>query len=100
MFFNCSSLKYLPDISKWKTNNVINMEDIFNYCNSLESLPDISKWNTNNITYMNYLFYYCKSLEFFPDISKWKINKSINFYGVYIGCNCFYSYNNPSKNFK
>ena len=48
IFFGCSSLISLPDISKWNTNNVTNMEGLFANCSSLISLPDISKWNTNN----------------------------------------------------
>ena len=32
MFYDCESLSSLPDISKWKTNNVINMSGIFNEC--------------------------------------------------------------------
>ena len=56
----CSSLTYLPDISKWNTNNVTNMYGIFGGCSSLAFLPDISKWNTNNITNMSYMFYNCK----------------------------------------
>ena len=50
MFFNCKSLPSLPDISKWKTNNVKDMSGMFSNCESLSSLPDISKWNTKNIT--------------------------------------------------
>ena len=49
MFYNCSSLKDLPDISKWNINMVKNLEYMFYNCSSLESLPDISKWNTNNV---------------------------------------------------
>ena len=41
----CSALKILPDISKWNTNSVNNMSNLFNGCSSLEYLPDISKWN-------------------------------------------------------
>ena len=43
MFFQCSSLESLPDISKWDTRNVKNMSDMFCGCSSLESLPDILK---------------------------------------------------------
>ena len=39
----------MPDISKWNTNNIINMDFMFARCKSLLSLPDISKWNTNNL---------------------------------------------------
>ncbi len=52
MFYHCSSLISLADVSKWNTENVTNMRGIFNGCKSLESLPDISKWNTENVTNM------------------------------------------------
>ena len=42
LFYKCSSLKELPDISKWNTDNVTNMGHIFAECSSLTSLPDIS----------------------------------------------------------
>ena len=72
MFSNCILLKSLPDISKWDTSNVSNMSYLFYYCESLESLPDISKWNTINVSNMSYMFNSCKSLKSLPDISKWK----------------------------
>ena len=70
MFYECSSLISLPDISKWNTNNIENMSYMFYECSSLISLPDISKWNTNNIESMSYMFYGCSSLISLPDISK------------------------------
>ena len=36
MFYECSSLISLTDISKWKTNNVTNMAGLFFWCNSLK----------------------------------------------------------------
>ena len=63
LFYECSSLKSLPDISKWNTNNVIDMSLLFCKCSSLELLPDISKCDTNNVTNMNGLFYGCSSLK-------------------------------------
>ena len=44
LFHGCSSLKHLPDISKWNTNNVINISLMFCGCYLLEKLPDISKY--------------------------------------------------------
>ena len=41
LFYNCSSLSSLPDLSKWNTNNVNDMSDMFSFCESLLSLPDI-----------------------------------------------------------
>ena len=47
LFYGCSSLKKLPDISKWETSSVKNINYLFYGCSSLKELPDISKWNTN-----------------------------------------------------
>jgi len=90
MYYNCYSLKSLPDISKWNTSNVNNMSYIFYNCNSLISLPDISKWNTSNVNKMSYIFYNCNSLISLPDISKWNASKEdtksslITFYDSFI----------------
>ena len=75
IFEECESLKTLPDISKWNTNNVTTLDGVFNCCKSLISLPDISKWNTNNVTSMRFLFQSCFSLTTLPDISKWNTEK-------------------------
>ena len=50
-YFNIS--KYNNNKLKIKlkgVNNITNMSYMFWRCSSLSSLPDISKWNTNNIT--------------------------------------------------
>ena len=52
MFYNCSSLQSLPDISKWNTYSLENIHGIFNGCRSLISLPDISNWNTKYVENM------------------------------------------------
>ena len=73
LFETCESLKKLPDISKWKTNNVSDMSSLFEGCYSLERIPDISNWNTKNVSNINKLFAYCDSLTSVPDISKWNL---------------------------
>ena len=79
MFYRCSSLSSLPDISKWNTNNVTNMSYMFKECSSLSSLPDISKWNTNNITDMSDMFSGCSSLSSVFDFSKIYKTKSLSY---------------------
>ena len=64
MFWNCSSLKYLPDISKWNIDNVTDMSNMFLNFSSLKYLPDISKWNTNNVKNMSLIFCNCSSLKY------------------------------------
>ena len=55
-------------------DNITNMSYMFYGCSSLLSLPDISRWNTNNVTDMSYMFYNCSSLSSLSDISKWNTN--------------------------
>ena len=54
MFYDCSSLKSLPDISKWDISNTEYLNNIFGKCSNLNSFPDISKWNTLNMKNMIY----------------------------------------------
>ena len=86
MFYECSSLLSLPDISNWNTNNVKDMSYMFRECSSLVSLPDISKWDTNNVTNMSYMFYKCSSLVSLPDISKWNTNNVKDMSYMFEGC--------------
>ena len=60
MFYNCSSLNSLPDISNWNTSNVTNMSYMFSNCSSLNSLPDITKWNIKKLKYKENMFEGCK----------------------------------------
>ena len=43
---------------------------MFYECSSLSNLPDISKWNTNNVNYMYGMFYGCLSLLNLPNFKK------------------------------
>ena len=63
MFYRFSSLISLPDISKWNTQNINNLNCIFENCSLLTFIPNISKWKFN---------YKIKII--IPDISKWKIS--------------------------
>ena len=54
IFYGCSKLTILPDISKWDISNVNDISYMFYDCSSLIELPDISTWNTNNIYF--YIF--------------------------------------------
>lgn len=47
MFRGCSSLESIPDISKWNSNNIINMSSIFRGYIILFEIPNLSKWTTD-----------------------------------------------------
>ena len=88
MFEGCSSLKSLPDISKFHTNKAVSLTSMFEGCSSLKTLPDISMWDTSNVSYMKKMFKGCSSLESLPDISKWDIVslKDKETFGMFEGC--------------
>ena len=94
MFYNCSSLLSLPDISKWDTINITDMHKIFYNCSSLSSLPDISKWNTENVTNMSKMFYNCISLPNLHNISRWDIKKGIKKENMFFNCISLLSFPN------
>ena len=84
LFYECLSLLYIPDISKWNTSNVINMSYLFGKCENIENIPDISNWNTSNVKYMHGIFMGCKSLKSLPDISKWDTSNAILMGDIFI----------------
>jgi len=54
--------KYIKNELKIKLkeiDNITNMSKMFYGCSSLSSMPDISKWITNNVTNMSFMFYGC-----------------------------------------
>ena len=61
MFVCCGALSSLPDISKWNTSDVKDMNHKLCGCDSLTTLPDISKWNTLNVNNFGSMFEGCKS---------------------------------------
>ena len=97
MFYKCSSLTSLPDISKWNTSNIIDMSFMFYKCSSLLSLPDISKWNTSNVTNMNHMFSQCSSLTSLPNISKWNISNVTDMSYMFSDCSSLMSLPDISK---
>ena len=58
---------------------------MFYQCSSLTNLPDISKWNTSNLNYMNGIFEECLSLSYFPNISKWDLSQ-VNNLDYFLDC--------------
>ena len=78
MFQKCRYITSLPEeFSDFDTSNVINMDYMFCFCTNLEKLPDISKWNTINVKDMRQMFNKCYLLKAAPDITKWNIQNVV-----------------------
>ena len=60
MFSECSSLKSLPNISKWNTSSVTEMVKMFSDCSSLKSVPNISVWDFSSVYDKNNMFSGCQ----------------------------------------
>ena len=86
IFYECESLKCLPDMDKWDTKNVTSMRCMFHKCNSLISLVGMCNWDTTNVTDMSYLFLDCKSLKTLPDISRWNVSNVTDMSYMFNGC--------------
>ena len=56
LFYNCSSLLEILNLSKWNKYKIINMSYMFYNCSYLEYISDISEWNTRRVKEMSFLF--------------------------------------------
>ena len=90
VFFKCTKLETLPDISGWNTFNVTTMSSMFEGCELLSILPDISKWNTSKVKDMSKLFSKCKSLTILPDISLWDTSNVESINSMFLCCTSLY----------
>ena len=50
--------KNILEIKLIETNPIINMSYLFCECKSLKFLPDISKWDTKNVINISSMFYF------------------------------------------
>ena len=73
------------------------MSYLFDGCSSIETLPDISKWNTNNIRDLNAMFRGCSSLKSLPDISKLTNKKLFNITSIIGGNSSLISFQRDEK---
>ena len=84
--FQDSHLKTIPDISKWKTDKLVDISNMFKECSSLVALPDISKWCSKCLLFADNIFEGCSSLVSIPDISKLLKNQIVSI--KIEACNC------------
>ena len=97
MFSKCKLLKTIPNISKWKINNIKSLYCCFFECESIREFPDLSLWKTDNIIDISFLFSKCKSIKSLPDISKWNIDKVKKLSGIFSECSLLESLPDISK---
>ncbi|WP_278697094.1 BspA family leucine-rich repeat surface protein [Leyella stercorea] len=83
MFQNCKSLTTL-DLSRFDTKNVTDMRGMFYACSALTTL-DLSRFDTKNVTNISYMFDGCSALTTL-DISNFNTQNVTNMSGMFWGC--------------
>ena len=83
MFQNCKSLTTL-DLSRFDTKNVTDMRGMFYACLALTTL-DIANFDTKNVTNMSHMFNDCYTLTTL-DVSNFDTQKVTNMSGMFWGC--------------
>ena len=83
MFEGCSSLKSL-DVTGFKTDNVTDMGDMFAGCSRLTSL-DVTGFKTDNVVYMWFMFRDCRSLTSL-DVTGFKTENVTNMNNMFANC--------------
>ena len=77
MFEGCSKLITIPQLN---TSKVKNMKNMFYDCASLTSIPQL---NTNNVIDMSNMFGWCQKLTV---ISQWNVSSVTNMNSMFLGC--------------
>ena len=83
MFQNCKSLTTL-DLSRFDTKNVTDMRGMFYACSALTTL-DLSRFDTKNVTNISYMFYGCSALTTL-DISNFNTQNVTDMSGIFWEC--------------
>jgi surface protein len=71
---------HIPDISKWRVDNVTNMKGLFYQTYNAPSV-DISSWRTGNVTNFESTFHYWYTFN--EDISSWDTSSATEMYGMF-----------------
>ena len=95
MFYKCKDLIDL-DLSKFNTENVINMSGMFNKCLELKKI-NLRNLNTEKVTDMSWMFNECSNLTNL-DLSSFKTDKVQNMSMMFNRCGALTSLNTSTFN--
>ena len=95
-FSGCNNLTEIKGIEYLNTENVTNMQEMFNACSKLTSL-NLSNFNTAEVTNMSYMFKSCKALTSL-DLTNFNTEKVMDMQGMFWECSDLTSLNLTSLN--
>ena len=85
LFEECS--KFDSDLSHWKTENIVYMQEMFSGANSFNNGGKALTFKTTAVTDMNFMFY--NATAFDQDISGWNTAKVTNMDGMFYNATAF-----------
>ncbi len=83
-FSGCNNLTEIKGIEYLNTENVTNMQEMFNACSKLTSL-NLTSFNTAEVTNMSYMFKSCKALTSL-DLTSFNTEKVTDMQGMFWEC--------------
>ena len=86
MFYGCTSLATLPDLSNIKTVGESGMDYMFYNCTSMATPPDLSKITSVGDYGMRSMFNGCKALTTPPDLSNMTTVGTYGMYQMFYNC--------------
>lgn len=95
-FYACTNLTTIIGIENLRTDNVINMNGMFEACSSLTSL-DLSHFNTTNVTSMGLMFSGCSNLTSL-NLSSFNTTNTTSLYAMFSYCSALTSIDLSSFN--
>ena len=95
-FSGCNNLTEIKGIEYLNTENVTNMQEMFNACSKLTSL-NLTSFNTAEVTNMSYMFKSCKALTSL-DLTSFNTEKVTDMQGMFWECSDLTSLNLTSLN--
>ena len=87
LFNKCKNLKEIKGLDKLITNNVRDMEGMFQYCVELEYL-DLSNFDTSKVENMAFMFNHCERVKEIKGINKFITNNVTSVEGMFQSCFC------------
>ena len=86
MFYGCSNLSNLKNLSTWNTSSVTRMNQMFNRCNNLKDISALANWNVRNVESMLNMFFYCSNLKNLNGLMNWNVENVTNYKTMFSAC--------------
>jgi len=84
LFYELNNVEII-DVTGWNTENIKNMEYMFDQLKNLKEIRGIKNWNISNVLTSENMFRQCESLRTL-DLSRWKPQKLRSMDSMFDGC--------------